>query len=1242
MAWTAEQQAAIDARGGNLLVSAAAGSGKTAVLVERIIGLVTDPIQPTDIDRLLVVTFTNAAAAEMRQRIGQALQQAAARFPDSAWLARQISLLNRSSVTTLHSFCLDIVRRYFYTLDLEPDFRIMSEAEGDLLRLDILDEMLEERYERGDEALARLVEIYGGERDDEGVKNLILHLYDFAITNPEPDAWIRQVIGLFNISEEISIDDLPWTPLLKDQIGTALRGAARTIGMARQLATAPGGPSVYLSTLHEEEAMLTEAAGKARGSWQGLTDAVLAIGFNKLKPVKKGTDVDDTLKERVQRLRDKAKDVVKKLKGDFFARSSADWLQDLRAVAPAMHSLAELVLKFIDRYQQVKRQKGLVDFADLEHYCLQILTERREDGTLLPSTVAEELREYYTEVLVDEYQDINEVQEAILQLVSRQESDHPNLFMVGDVKQSIYRFRLAKPELFLQKYRCYPTREHGRERKINLAKNFRSRDNIVHAVNYVCRQIFAPEAAEIAYDEEAELKSGAEYPDCEAVDPRDPVELILIEHNAGGETRTSGGEDETGPEEAPISPEEDLDAVTMEARLVAQRIRQILDGEKRLVYDRQTGQYRPATYRDIVVLQRATQNQAEVFLEEFRSCGIPAYAEVGGGYFAATEVQLVLSLLRIIDNPRQDIPLAGVLRSPVVGLTAEDLAEIRLQFPEGTFYEAVRAMALSGVDTPLGKKIAEFWLNLSRWRTVARQEAVSDLIWTLYRETGFFDYAGALPGGNQRQANLRALYDRARQFETSNYRGLYRFMRFVERMMDKGNDLGAARALGENEDVVRIMSIHKSKGLEFPIVFVTGLGRQFNRQDLRDRVLLHKDLGLGPDLVDLATAQCYPTLAKLAVKEKLRRESVAEEMRILYVALTRAREKLILVGGVPQLAKVLDRWAYAIWETGWPLPASELSQASSYLDWLGPALLRHPAGKILRKIGDLPDRPFGESAGDPSCFAVTIMNREKASGTAPILPPPADELFAAMRDFRPYGEPSPYRKEVEKALHWVYPHGKATGQLAKMTVSEIKRRFDRLVREEEPVTEVVYLPALTERPRFIQEKKGLTAAEIGTAVHLVMQHLDLTASLSPEGVREQIARLAADEILTAEQATAVDEHKVAGFFAHPVGKRILACQKIEREIPFSLLIPAAEVDPEIGDGERILLQGVIDCLGDEGDGYVLVDFKTDRTGGKDWPEKLAAYRQQLDLYARAVETIRKRPVKKKYLYLFATGEAVEC
>lgn len=1232
MSWSAEQHQAIYSRNQNLLVAAAAGSGKTSVLVERIIQRLLDKQNPVDITQLLVVTFTKAAAAEMRTRVGNALTAALAAGDNRQHIERQLLLLNAASISTLHSFCQSIVRQYFYRLDLDPAFRLAGEAEIELLQFDVMDKLFGERYETGDEAFYRLIEHYGGERDDVALAGLILKLYNFARSHPWPEHWLRQLPEAFIAVEPASIDATVWSQLIREKIGFELEQALAHYEVMLSELAKPGQPEAYQPVLESDVRQLTAVLAAAKSGWQHLAEALSHCKFEEL-PRKKQPGVSDEAKEFQQNGRKRAKALIKKTSELHFSATQAELLADMAAAGPVVQDLIDLTLAYQEAFQQAKASKGLLDFHDLEHFCLKVLLDpAATPEQVLPSPVAQDMQSKYVEVMVDEYQDTNGVQETILQLVARSD----NRFMVGDVKQSIYRFRLAEPGLFMNKYNCYPLEDTGRQRRIDLSQNFRSQAGVLHAVNFLFKQVMTKNAAEMDYGEKEYLNAGLVYPATKDRVLSDTVEVHLIDRDGGGETTEEQGEEAESAAEAtsdkPVENKKELSRFEQEAWLIARRMLE-LKQQGYLVYDKGAG-WRPLLWRDMVVLLRAVSGKAAILLEALRYFGIPAYAEQDSGYFQATEVQIMLSLLNVIDNPRQDIHLAAVLRSPLVGLSAAALAEIRLA-DGGDLWNAVTSYCQAEQSDEKRARVTGFLHQLRQWRSFARRRGVAELIWRLYRDTGFYDYAGGMAGGTIRQANLQALYDRARQFEATNFRGLFRFLRFLDRLLDDGSDMAVARALGEGEDVVRIMSIHKSKGLEFPVVFVADLGKEFNLRDTREAILLHKSLGIGPYRYHPEQRFQHPTLAWHGISHRLVMETKAEEQRILYVALTRAREKLILVGAAAEMAEKCAQWCRYTGRLAAALPDAQIATAKTYLDWLMPAIARHPDGEPVRRYGGHEGEPAGELAADFSRWDIRIYR-----------PADLDGLQGETNERHPWLdlverlEPVPADDSSEwvfPALNWQYGHENALGIPAKLSVTEIKRRFETTG---EDASQAWQQPPVIARPRFIQNKSTkFNGAEIGTIMHTVMQQVDWQRDITPAGIASQVQELVNKEILLIEEVSAVDTQAVSAFFSSGLGQRLIRSVWSKREMAFSLLVPAERFYGEMqGEDEKIFIQGIVDCIFDDGDGLVLIDYKTDRV--KAGQELAGKYATQLRLYAQAVATILERPVKETYLYVFSTSEVI--
>ncbi|WP_025026730.1 helicase-exonuclease AddAB subunit AddA [Caldalkalibacillus mannanilyticus] len=1277
--WTDEQWQAIVARGQDILVAAAAGSGKTAVLVERIIRRIVDHGHPVDVDRLLIVTFTNAAAAEMKKRIGEALEKELVKDPDSLYLKRQLTLLNRASISTLHSFCLEVLKKYYYMIDIDPKFRIADDIEVELLREEVVEELLEEQYSiEGNEAFFRFIDSFSSDRTDRDIYTLILSLYEFSRSHPFPSQWLDQLLERYLVTE-----DQPqhhhesWTSDLLDDLRLQFSGLIDVLCKGLEITMLPGGPAPYADNLEQDIELLSTLLKASDEGWEATFAAFQERTFSKLKACKSEA-VDKTLQEKVKSLREKVKKQVAKLKSEWFQRPLQEYMEDIIHMSAPISALVELTKEFSQRYALVKKQKGIVDFSDLEHFCLAILLEQHENAgslsipALIPSPAAQDYREKFIEVMVDEYQDTNLVQESIIQLITRGDTGQGNLFMVGDVKQSIYRFRLADPNLFLQKYKTFRTFVEQQELDVNpkglridLAKNFRSREQVLEGTNFLFKQIMNESVGEIEYNEAAALKVGADYPVAENME----VEVFLITRTTPQtEPSFQGGEEAVEDQELVEGEieQEDLEAVQLEARMMAQKMKELLGKEQTpafQVFDPKNKLLRPIQYRDMVILLRATSVWAPTIVEELKKQGIPVHAELNTGYFEATEIAVLLSLLKVIDNPFQDIPLASVLRSPLVGLDEEQLAQIRLHKKKGPYYSALRSYVQEVMPTEeefLCQKLSHFLENLQQWRTQARQGALSELIWAIYKQTGYYDFVGGLPGGNQRQANLKALYDRARQYEATSFRGLFRFLNFIERMQDKGRDLGAARALGEQEDVVRIMTIHKSKGLEFPVVFVAGLAKQFNMMDVNRKYLMHKDLGFGCKFVDVEKRISYPMLPQMSIKRRVLKEMLAEEMRILYVALTRAKEKLYLTGTISDADKVLDQWSTHIEHEEWILGDYDRLQARCYLDWIGPALVRHRDAKGLRVEldedgnGKHMDKRSGEAQDvflHPSEWSIQWVDSQDLMLSDSIVQQGVDEKIeqALARGERvPLSSES--AQEIERILSWKYPFAQATYHLAKQSVSELKRTKKLLfLEDEEHFIQPEFVP-LRERPAFLKSAR-LSAAEKGTSMHTVMQHLPLDRKLEASEIAELLDELHRKEILTELERESIAIEYILQFYQSQIGEFLLQEKdsiKIYKELPFNVGIQASEVFPDwTGEDERVIIQGVIDCLVAREDGLILIDYKTDNIserfeGDFNLAKKtmLERYQEQIRLYSYALSVIWNQPIIGKYLYFFDGGHII--
>ncbi|GAA0177654.1 helicase-exonuclease AddAB subunit AddA [Clostridium sediminicola] len=1256
LSWTEDQQAAIDTHSCNLLVAAAAGSGKTAVLVERIIKRVTDIKNPLDIDRLLIVTFTKATASEMKERITKAINDRLDKNPNSKILQRQLTLINRASITTLHSFCLEVIRNNFHNIDIDPNFRIGDGTETLLLKTEVIEELFEELYqeENRKKEFEKLLDCYSGNKDDVRLQEMVMNLYNFAMSSPYPTKKLNDMAEAFNVGENFEFSKTEWAKVILQHVIIEIFGLEKI--MLKALKTVEDSDELlnYAENFRDDLAILQDVKLAAKNSWEALFVSLEDAKFGKLKTCR-GVE-DKSTQKKVKESRDKVKKQLEKIKEDIRPYSSHQTMEDLKSLYPVMRELSDLVISFIERYGEKKKEKGIIDFNDFEHFALKILAHLDRKGNVIPTKAALNLRDKYDEILVDEYQDSNDVQETIINTISKKDKITGfanNVFMVGDVKQSIYRFRQAKPELFLQKYHAYVHQKSGNnneeyenfpQRKITLYKNFRSRKEIINGVNFIFKGIMSKNVGELNYDDNEALNFGAHYE--ENKDDKVIVGGNIELHLINGE----GKDIECELEEADNVQldEEILTKIQVEARFTANRIKELInekDGKTFKVFDNKLGEYRKLQFKDIVILLRTTSKWSEIFSEELKRAGIGSYSDVGTGYFKTVEINTILSLLQIIDNPRQDIPLIAVLRSPIASFTEEELIDIRRFGKDIDFYNAMRMLVDSketdenDVTISIKRKCYNFLDKLKKWRKISIHMPIDEFIWKLYMETGYFGFVSAMSGGEQRQANLKILFQRAKQFQQTSYKGLFNFITFINKLKISSGDMGSAKILGENDNVVRIMSIHKSKGLEFPVVFLAGMGKQFNLQDLNKKILFHENLGYGPDFVDLDRRISYPTVLKQAIKKVIKVESLSEEMRVLYVALTRAKEKLIMSGVVNDIDKKVQKWELAAEADGEKLSEYDMVNAKTYLDWVIPSILRHKDRQLFcedLEIG-MTSRNLIE---DKSKWEIKLWDKNDIIVNNTEIQNRIDEeklekIAKDERDIR-------LESEIDRRLSWKYNYSKATSMSTRFTVTELKKM--QYVDTESDHSTNIFTHSMIEKPSFMESSDKIGASEKGTLVHFVMQKIDITRVSSIEEIREQINELVNKEFISDDEAQIINPYKILNFFKSDVGVRMLKADLVKSEVPFLIEMKSTEIykelhEEEYGD-EYILLQGIIDLFFQEGEEFVLVDYKTDFVNDNNLKEIKERYSIQLDYYASAIEKITGRKVKEKYLYLFGIDREV--
>ena len=1259
--WTDEQLLAIETRGKNLLVAAAAGSGKTAVLVERIIKIITDDNNPVDIDKLLVVTFTNAAASEMRERIGDAISKKLEEMPDSKMLQRQLALLNKSNITTIHSFCLDIIKNNFHLIDLDPGFRIGDETECTLIKQDVLIELFEDKYDKEDEDFLNLIEAYCTNRDDERLKEIVLKLYNFSMSGPWPSVWLREKAQEFNINSLDELEKASWYKVLKESLYLDLNNAKNGLDEAIKICEEDSDLAPYLLNLKPELNGIENAINSLNLNLEQIYKAIKDIEFAyRIKTVKKGLG-DELDKKKVKSLRDDVKKKIKLITAFLLQRDITvvdETLNGIKNMYPIIKSLTELVIEFSDRYVKKKMERVILDFNDLEHLCLKILTCNDENGEVYASSVAQKFREKFEEVLVDEYQDSNNVQETIISMVSRKDLDNPNVFMVGDVKQSIYRFRQAKPELFLEKYNSYSEEDNKKNRKIMLYKNFRSREEVIKGVNFIFKSLMSKTVGELDYTDKEALNLGASYDeinkdnvyfqdnefiDLDKIEVSGALELHILDKSSDFEDGKNEINDEDDKEN---DNEEDLSAVAIEARIIAKRIKELInpsDGKCFMVFDKNLNRYRKITYKDIVILLRSTKNWADTIVEELSFGGIPVYADINTGYFQTIEIRTIMSLLHIIDNPMQDIYTIASMRSPIFAFTSEELADIRILNRDNYFYLNVKDIAEDVYDERINKSLKDkcvyFIEKIGSWREKSLYMPIDEFLWYLYSDTSYYGYVGAMVNGIQRQANLRILFQRAKQYEQTSFKGLFNFINFINKLRKSSGDLGTAKILGENEDVVRIMSIHKSKGLEFPVVFLSGCGKQFNLRDINDSLLFHEELGIGADCIDIKKRIRYTTLQKYAIKKKFELETLSEEMRILYVALTRAKEKLIITGSSYNLQKDIDA-CYKAGVKGFnKVIPSELLKQKSYLKWIMTALIKHKDGDILRQGKN----EFVEISDDLSSWKINF-HKKSDFGTENVEDSIEKKNISILSLNYSNFEVD---EEIRKRLEFRYKYRDVCSVPSNISVSDIKKAEEEIF---EPQAENLFSEEKNrKKPRFIMEEKGLSKAEKGTAMHFVMQKLDLNKVNLLNEIKEQIKNMFEKGLITKDEEESINIFKIQKFFKSNLGQRLLKAYKenkqVFRELPFITEIPVKRIEKDLIDkifnNEKLRLQGIIDCFFEEDDGIVLLDYKTDYVENGKEKEILDKYRVQIDLYTETLERVIGKKVKERYLYLFGIDKEVK-
>lgn len=1221
--WTPAQKNAIDTRDCNVLVSAAAGSGKTAVLVERIISMITDPDKNIDIDRLVVVTFTKAAAAQMKDKIRKALDSMLDENPGDTNLLRQITLLNNAQITTIDSFCLWIIRNHFPEVNLDPGFRIMDEGEKKLIENDVLEDVLEEFYAEADEEFFNLVDAFGMGRDDSGLVSIIDKIYRFSRSNPWIDEWFDECMLVYDDETY----DNPAIKELYESIKNALLDYRDKYNRLVDICSEPAGPAAYTSALQSDLLGINEMINSQ--DFGELGRRIRIFSFEALSR-KKDAGADPDIKEYVKGQRKLFKDYIGRLNDKIFLKDDDGIFEDMQGAGIQIRTLLKVAKVYAKRVSEVKREKGIIDFNDMEHLALSILV-KKEDGKLVYTETADKLADRFEEILIDEYQDSNQLQEVILNAVSktRLSGVNNNIYMVGDVKQSIYKFRLACPELFIEKYDTYG--ETGDNVRIELQKNFRSRENVLECANDVFSHIMNKNFSGIGYDEAVRLNAGFPYPE-------------YSDSNYGDEINKS-------TDVILISSENEEEATTRE--LEADRLAKLIEGIVSSgvnVYDADENVYRPAEYRDIVILTRSVAGWADTFADALMDRGIPAYTDSSTGYFSVREIQVILSMLTIVDNPVQEISLAAAMMSYFGGFTAAELGMVRKLGREyvdknvhNNLYEHLKAVAVLGeagkMQEPYAKqlsgKCALFLAKLTEYRDKSSVESLYDLCWEIIYDSGYYDYVGTMPAGAQRQANLNVLLERAAGYGKSSYSGLFNFLRYIERLKKFDEDFAEGAASLDNENLVRIMSIHKSKGLEFPIVILAGAHKSINFMDATAPVLVDQNLGIAVDYVDLERRTKTPTIIKGAMARRIVRESISEEERLLYVAMTRAREKLIITGVVKDADKVLDKYRESAkqLEADGMMSFADSENIKNYLDMIMPVCLMDSdklkgSFKVMVDAGEDSLADADESGG--------LAGAANIVGIGEL----ADEIKEAVS--------YPLLDELPEYV----PTDNAAGRM-KLTVSQLKAMqadddseenayMDESVKaalkkeadDEQTDSEAMVELSNSIIPKFISGKEvKLAANERGSAYHRVMECLDYSVSVNLEGVKADIERMLETCKMNELQVKSVNPWDIYTFVQSDIGRRVanaVNCGSVRREQPF------------VFEYEGQLIQGIIDLYFEEDGELVIVDYKTDRVNkSAAGAQKLVKrYTVQLNYYAKALAQLTGKCVKEKIIYSFALAKGI--
>lgn len=1193
MEWTKDQKKIIELKNSNILVSAAAGSGKTAVLVERIINLVIN--ENEDIDKFLIVTFTNAAANGMKQKIQKSLVKSIqSGEKNKAHLKRQLNLLNKANISTIHAFCIDVVRKNFHIIGIDPNFRIGDPNEIDILLQESLDEVLERAYGEKSENFIRLVEGFTKNRGDSELCEIVKDMYRFILSFPNPLECLKESVDKLKVAPNDLKKSL-WMKSVKENVAMLMEGALESLKLAKEMSEEPDGPFPYVEALIEDLYNVENLTGLLNNDFEMFLHNVHIFNHPKLKALRgeNKENCSDEKQSEVKSLRDEYKKIVDSIRKLIPNKTLKEFTDDINYMYSPMISLYNIIVDLSETFKNKKLEKAMVDFSDVEHYALEILNNKE---------IGDTYRKKYNYIFIDEYQDSNGLQETLIGQIKREN----NLFMVGDVKQSIYRFRLADPSLFIKKYMLYQKGIDGLNVRVDLMKNFRSRKEILDGINYVFKKIMSEKIGEIEYTEENFLNCGTEFNSGD----ENYIELDIIDKN------TEDDEDLDDEIKA-------MKTAEIEAKFAVQKIKEIV---KENTYIPQYKEFRKLEYKDIVILMRSVFNWSEIFEEVFEEEGIPFYFDGGAGYFETIEIKIILNLLKIIDNIRQDVPLLSVLRSPIGKFTTEELIKIRVMSPKLNYIEALYAYKNKGNDY-LSTKLKKFIEMVEVWKRKSRYMHLNDFIWEILMETKYYYFSGVLPKGNIRQANLRLLTDKAYEFEKTSMRGLFNFLRYIEKLNVSSGNVSTAKTLGENDNVVRLMSVHKSKGLEFPVVIICGLNKKFNRVDISKNILKHKSFGIAPKYINPDERIYKETFPRLALKNVVKVENLSEEMRVLYVAMTRAVDKLILIGTVNKIESKAKRWAKG--STKYNIYMGE-----TFMDWICSSLYNHRNFQNIKQL-----------LGDNDCkFEINDLSSKwkvKRVTLSDINYVDSEKNIDRIKIINEISEfenkiNSPYNDEIIKRLSWRYAYHRSVNVPSKLSVTDLK-----MLNGSEFEHVQYKVPLLKDIPMFKEKEEKFTKAEIGTIMHFVMQHLDLSCDILKSNVQKQINEMIMKRLLTENEANTVEIDKIVEFFNTDIGMRMKISSIVKREVSFVIKKQANEIINLLDREDIILIQGMIDCYFYEGSEVVIIDYKTDDISQIGLDAVKEKYKPQILSYKEAVEKITNKKVKSCYLYLFDLGEAIE-